>query len=202
MRLLATLMLLLCQIPASAQVIVKQAPDLEPGDRYRVMFLTSKFRDGTSSDIDDYNNFVQSVADASPEIGPWNLEWKAVASTEDVDARDNTGTNPRIDLGFPIDGVHSEILASNYEVLWNPADNRDNEFSMNVTELGTALFLIDPDDDALYAWTGTFEDGTVDKFISRERIIGPLGSEMPTVGRSCSFWSERFVFQLQPSEQS
>lgn len=186
MRFLAIIILVLCHIPASAQIIVKQPPDLESGDKYRLMFLTSKFRDGTSGDIDDYNNFVQSVADTSPEIGPWNLEWRAIASTSDVDARDNTGTNPSVGLGVPIYGVHGAILASNYELLWNSAENRDNEFSMNITELGTALSLIHPDDQALFAWTGSDENGTAYMGSVGGIQNGFLGAERPVVGRAAA----------------
>lgn len=178
--------LLAYSLNAQAQVIVRQPPNLEPGEEYRLMFLTSEFRDATSSEIEDYNEFVQLVADDSPEVGSWNLEWKAIVSTDDVDARDNTETNAANELGVPIYGVHGQILASNYNVLWNPADNLDNRFSMNVTELGTALFLIRPDDDALYAWTGTDLDGTAYVTSDRGSRVGFLGSEWAIAGRAAA----------------
>ncbi|BCX47931.1 PKD domain-containing protein [Haloferula helveola] len=79
------------------------------GDTYRLIFLTSQTTDATSTDIATYNTFVQGVAAASstyPDLG--NGSWKIVASTETVDARDNTGTNPGSGTGvavFLMDGV-------------------------------------------------------------------------------------------------
>lgn len=86
----------------SAEVML-QPPGLEAGDPYRLIFTTSQRTDGLSADVADYNTFVQSVADAAPEVGDWGLDWTAIVSTPTVDARDNSGTNPLIDgVGVPI----------------------------------------------------------------------------------------------------
>jgi len=141
------------------------------------------------------------LADASPEIGPWNLEWKAIASTDEVDARDNTRTNPNVDSSVPIYGVHSAIFASSYDVFWDPGENSDQKFSMNVTELGTALNVLDPDDDALFAWTGTFVDGTAFRFPKRGSISGFLGSDRPVAGRAASSPVQLIFGQLHDSSR-
>ena len=65
---------------AAAEIIIPP-PDLRPADQYRLIFLTSGIRDATSTDIEDYNAFVQQHANASPELAALGVEWKAAAST-------------------------------------------------------------------------------------------------------------------------
>ena len=57
-----------------------QPDDLGLGDQYRLAFLTSTIRDALSSNIDDYNDFVQAVADTSP-VAVLGQTWNAIAST-------------------------------------------------------------------------------------------------------------------------
>ena len=88
-----------------------------PGDQYRLAFVTSAVRDATSTDINVYNEFVQSVADAAPVVGSWGLEWRVIGSTEAVDARDNTETNPLTDETVPIYRVDGSRYAVGYSQL-------------------------------------------------------------------------------------
>jgi len=62
-----------------------------PGDTYQLVFVTSTTRDATSSNINDYNDFVQDAAD---NAGLGGVTWKAICSTRSnaglvVHARDN-----------------------------------------------------------------------------------------------------------------
>ena len=83
--------------------VVSQPPELEPGDEYRLIFTTSQRRDATSDDINVYNEFVQSVADSSPELAALGLEWRAVGWTSSVNAIDNTlAIFTEEDPGLPI----------------------------------------------------------------------------------------------------
>lgn len=103
----------------------------ELGDQYRLLFLTSATTDATSSDIETYNEFVQGVADAADLGGTW----KVVASTEDVDAIDNTATDPATEVGVPVflmDG--SSLVAINNEELWNGI-----EVAPSLDETGTVV---------------------------------------------------------------
>jgi hypothetical protein len=68
--------------------------DLSPGDQYRLTFTTSQTRDALSSDIQDYNDFVQSLADTSPALAELGAEWRVIGSTAEVDAIANTDTEP------------------------------------------------------------------------------------------------------------
>jgi len=76
---------------ASAAQAVIVPVGLNPGDTYHLVFVTSGGRDATSSDIDDYNDFVQAQAALSPAITGTDLgvQYFAIASTETVDAIDN-----------------------------------------------------------------------------------------------------------------
>ncbi len=155
-----------------AQVIL-QPEGLEPGDQYRLIFTTSQKRDATSSNIEDYNNFVQSVAESSPEAAMWGLEWKAVAATMEVDARSNTRVIPGMsDEDIPVFRLDGVLMAINYETFWR----RDNSFiqvAPNVDESGVTL--IDGTNEIL-AWTGAGFDGTPS---ASSRI---LGSDRANVG--------------------
>lgn len=115
-------------------------PGVEPGERYRLIFTTSEKRDATSSNIEVYNEFVQSVADQSPVVGSWGLEWRALASTQDVDARDNTNTNPFTDELFPIFRVDGEPFTTDPRLMYSEGPELSGGPSLNrveVTELGT-----------------------------------------------------------------
>lgn len=133
------------------------------GDTYRLVFTTSTIRDATSTDINDYNAFVQSAANNS-SLGLGGVSWNAIASTATVDARDNTSTNIGVngtgESIFLLNG--SSVVAANYEVLWN-SDSHTS--SINLTEE-----LTTPPNDLPGAtrfndtWTGTdrhtFAEGT------------------------------------------
>jgi len=90
-----------------------------PGDQYRLAFYTSQKRDATSTDIDDYNAFVQGVAAGSttyPLLG--NGTWKVLGSTETVSARQNTGTETNVPV--PIYVLDGETrIAVDSDDMWN-----------------------------------------------------------------------------------
>ena len=100
---------------ASAEVIVRP-PDLQPGDSYRLMFTTAETRDGTSSDPNVYNAFVQSAADASPELLALGLEWRAYVGTEERSPAENAWLEwdeEDIDAGEPIYLLDGRLIAEN-----------------------------------------------------------------------------------------
>ena len=68
--------------------------DIGPGERFRLIFLSSTKRNAASSDIETYNTFVQNQAAAGhANIQDHASSFKVVGCTQAVDARDNTGTN-------------------------------------------------------------------------------------------------------------
>src|SRR5476649_1320284 len=67
---------------------------LNPGDQYRIAFLTSDVRDGTSANIADYDLFVTGEANAAGSVlQPLGTTWQAIASTLTVDAFTHIGGN-------------------------------------------------------------------------------------------------------------
>jgi len=123
----------------------------EAGDTYRLIFATSTGRDATSSNIADYNTFVQSHA-AGSVIGTLSsVTWKAMASTETVDARDNTNTNSATDgpgeSFWLLNGT--SLVADDYADLYgsNTHDNR-----INIDDQLTAPF---DGGDYTSVWTGS-----------------------------------------------
>ena len=141
--------------PVLAQGINLPPADLAPGESYRVLCVTDGARDATSTDIAVYNAFVDADANANPLLASLDTEWRAVASTAAVMARDNTSSYPTSpgDPGLPIyrpDGVR---LADDYLAFWN-----SNPASMlfappQITTTGEQLF------GNVRVWTGSFSDG-------------------------------------------
>ena len=151
---------------AAQAALVVVPPDLAVGDQYRLVFVTEGKRDATSTDIDDYNNFVTSQVRLSilpgttdtalyqalnaAGIDPNTITWKAIGSTASVDARDNTGTNPTLSTGVPIYLIDGNRVANNNADLWDGS-------------IQTAINRT-PDDLQLneLVWTGTNNNGTAE----------------------------------------
>ena len=87
--------------------------DVEAGESFRLLFVTSTGRNAQSTDIADYNAFVQTRAKAghsaiTDDIGD---QFKVVGSMAAVDARDNTGTTR---AGVPIYWLNGAKVADDY----------------------------------------------------------------------------------------
>lgn len=122
---------------------------VNPGDDFRIVFVTDGTRDATSSSISDYNTFVDSDADNATFNADMNsllgsviqddfsgnaanIDYNAIGSTSSVDARDNTNTNPNDGVGEPILLVDGAIVANDYDDLWDgDIDNPINVTSSN-----------------------------------------------------------------------
>lgn len=151
------LALMALSTPQVAAKTIIPPPELSPGDQYRLLFMTSGTRDATSTEIEDYNAFVQQYADASPELAALAVNWQAVVSTPTVAARDNTDTNPEIfGEGYPIYRVDGELVDQSYAALWN------NEMTglLNITEFGEP-FPFDPRSNGVETWSGSHWDGRI-----------------------------------------
>jgi hypothetical protein len=124
---------------------------LNPGDQYRLAFVTASASTAISTNINDYNTFVTTVANTQMALSSLGTTWTAIGSTSSVDARDNTGTNP-IGTGVPIfllDG-ESKIADDNAD-LWDGTIDH----ALNVTEAGNTFGGA-----AIVVWTGTSSNGT------------------------------------------
>src|ERR1035437_9485325 len=66
---------------------------VNPGDLFRLVFVTSTTTVATSPDISYYNSFVTNVADAVPELLALNATWTVIGSTSAVSAATNIGAS-------------------------------------------------------------------------------------------------------------
>lgn len=105
-----------CGHEASAAIIT-QPTGLNAGEQYRLVFVTNATHNGVSSDIATYNTFVTAEANQAPALTALGTVWTAIASTDTVDARDNTSTVPG--AGVPIYDLRDNKVADDYSDLWD-----------------------------------------------------------------------------------
>ena len=121
------------------------------GDSFRLLFIGTNGRDASSSDIAVYNTFIQNLAAAGhADIQAHSATFRMLGSTEDVDARDNTGTTG---AGVPIYWLGGAKVADDY------ADFYDGDWDEEATgrrETGASVSI----GTDWKIWTGSAEDGT------------------------------------------
>ena len=133
--------------------------DLGAGDKFRLVFLSSTKTDATSTDIEDYNTFIQNlVAAGHDDIQDHSEGFRAVGCTAAVDARDNTGTNTNTDgAGVPIYWLNGDKVADDnadfYDGDWDEErhDQNKNESGNNGPNTGVTPNV---------PFTGCNHDGT------------------------------------------
>jgi hypothetical protein len=143
----------------------------QAGDSYRLVFISSTYvdpNDAAKNDISAWNTAVQNIADAATTHDLSGVTWKIIGSTENVDARDNTLTNPEVNgtghAIFNMDG--SSVIENNFVDLWNGDD-----------PVNIALFdenVVDKDTSAAVDWplTGTNFDGTANSSLFLKDTTG------------------------------
>ena len=143
---------------------------LAVGDQFRLIFLSSTKRKATSTDIADYNTFVQERAAAGHAgIQSYSTGFRVVGCTGAVDARDNTDTTGR---GVPIYWLDGTKVADNYADFYD--GSWDDEIN-DKNESGTDAHDTSQEDN--YPFTGCMDDGT-ESFAgaTKPRSLGaPLG---------------------------
>jgi hypothetical protein len=177
MKLTTTMLALLAAtaftIPAAQASITTVPGGLNPGDQYRLVFVTRNLVpnygpdggiEGYYSDIDVYNDAVSYAANMVPELAALGVDWKAIASTSAINARQNTGTDPSLG-GVPIYLLNGDQFAANYADLWNIANKARD---LNITETEASL--------STSVWTGSDNDGAASS--------QHLGSTNPLRGNS------------------
>src|SRR5262249_49057304 len=117
--------------PARADIMTPAG--LNPGDQFRIIFVSSGTRDATSSNIGDYDTFIGSAATAARlTYNGVDVPWVALGSPPTVSANDS-GRLP-VDASAPpiyrLDGVK---VADNTSDLWDGTIDAP----INVNELGT-----------------------------------------------------------------
>ena len=148
------------------------------GDEFRLIFLSSIKRSATSSNIDDYNTFVQNLAAAGhAEIQAYSSGFTAVGCTADDDARDNTDTTyTSSEKGVPIYWLSGNKVANDYDDFydgsWNNEANNKNESGNNGPDTSLS---------SNYPRTGCKHDGT-EAFPGSGTVSAALGEASVTIG--------------------
>lgn len=131
-------------------------PDgMQTCDTFRLLFVTSTKGDASSPDIADYNGFVREDASMGhADIRVYKDHFRALASTEETDARDNTGTNPNVNgAGEPIYWLNGPRIADGYVDFYDGAWDHTNPGRLPA---GKAVEFADDE----LVFTGSECDGT------------------------------------------
>ena len=117
-------------------------------DEFRLLIITSTERDATSRNIIDYNTHVaDAVAAGHDDIRAYSTDFRALASTQGVDARDNTvTTGTGVDIYWLNGAKAADDYADFYDGSWDSTEVRDEDGD---------TYLNAPD-----MWTGSGNDGT------------------------------------------
>ena len=130
---------------------------LSTGDQFRLLFLSSTKRAGSSTDIATYNTFIQTRAAAGhTDIQDYSAGFRVVGCTAAVDARDNTSTTyTTTDKGVPIYWLNGAKAADQYEDFydgsWDDEANDKNESGTDAHDTSQSVN---------YPITGCNHDGT------------------------------------------
>ena len=153
---------------------------LQEGDQFRLLFISSMHRSASPSEIATYNTWVQArAANGHTDIQDYSSSFRAVGSTEDMDARDNTGTTyTSSDKGVAIYWLGGNKVADDYEDFYD--EDWDEEAAMK-NESGTA-------ETGVSAWTGSDHDGTemLQGTPETSRALGNSGGNWVRFGKTDS----------------
>ena len=163
----------------SEGITIGTTSDLIPtdlaGDRFRLIFVTYQGHPATSTDIENYNTYVQSQANASNALAgikTHSSSFRVLGSTADVDARDNTYTTYTDDEpGIPIYWLNGNKVADDYADLYDGSwDDEANPTLRNGNTIPPTVI-----------WTGSSTNGT--ESITTESVSRALGKSYVQTGR-------------------
>jgi hypothetical protein len=180
----------------ASATLIESIAALEEGARYRVLFTTSESTLATSTEIDYYNSFASNAAGSGSVTGGLGLTWKALASTRDMNARDNTGIFKYDSSLVTMFNMLGQIVASSGAELWS--GNLD--YPIGYSELGVTLYN--------RAWTGSREGGGTRWALGEDFITyadwteQPDGSWSVAVADTRDWYSMRLVAVSSVSEKA
>ena len=141
-------------------------------DKFRLLFTTHTGRAPTSTDIADYNTYIQSQANAGSAhsaIKPYASGFRVVGSTAADDARDNTSTPYTDDApGVPIYWLNGNKVADDYQDFYDGTWANENTPTRRD---GAVRFP-----SGGFVWTGSRTDGTA-------HATTPFGANSVEAGR-------------------
>ena len=173
-------------------------PDFTTGQSFQLLFITSDTRNAASTDIETYNLAVQNTASNATgsgmmPIADFSHQFRALISTPEVDARDNTATTGN---GVPIYWLNGDKVADDYDNFY------DGEWD---SQIGKNEHGSDITDTTLQVWTGSLPDGTGDTINNREAgtsgnlvIVGTLSSSSEIFSIPVDKNEQHHLYALSP----
>ena len=136
----------LCTLTTWSAQAVTVPVGVNPGDTYQLVFVTAGTIDALSTNIADYNSFVQGEAALNPALTGTDMgvTYTAIASTSSVNANANAAVTAAVYL---VDG--SALVATGFSDLWD--GNINAAIDRNQYGVLSAAGV---------AWTGSEVDGT------------------------------------------
>ena len=155
---------------------------LNPGDVYHLAFVTEGTRRPTSTDILEYDAFVQAEADAGSVTAPMGLTWKALGSTAAVNAIDHVPISGPV---FLVDLATK--IADDQADLWDGSIDAP----LNITPNGNTADTFP----GTQPWTGT-------RFNGQRFPFAELGSGLEVAYGSTFAVNSGWVFVGQLTEKN
>ena len=140
---------------------IVQPLGLNPGDTYRLVFVTSGTRNATSSNISDYDSFVTTQANLNSILQALGTTWQAIGSTASVNAFNHIGGT----FTIPIYNLNGQLVATGSNDLWDGSLGAAIQYDQAGNALNTSV------------WTGTLANG-------QSGSPNVLGSTTPIFGVS------------------
>ena len=164
------------------EVEVPQGWSLTPtgfvgGQKFRLLFVTAANYSPAETDIEKYNDYVQdqaSFSDAPADIRAYHFHFRVLGSTADVDARDNTRTNPNDYTSVPIYWMGGDKVADNYN------DFYDGSWDSETWTASTGA----SSSNARNFWTGSNNDGTESFTAGVSNALGAISVRRGTLNGS------------------
>jgi hypothetical protein len=168
---------------------------LNPGDHFRLAFVTEGLTTAASSDITDYNMFVTAEAERSLALtkglaAAFGFQWKAIASTLASDARIGTDTDPST-TGVPIVKVDGTRIADDNTGLWS---------GFLKDPLAINQFGQDQTANSSFAWTGTSFAGNA--LVSSTDFLGAQTPGYGEISSQIPDWIQSPKTNTQPLDNS
>ena len=144
-HLLGAIGAVLCTITTLSAQAVTVPVGVNPGETYQLVFVTAGTTDALSTDIADYNSFVQTQAALNPTLTGTDIgvTYTAIGSTSTIDANVNAVVSGSVYL---VDG--SALVATSFSDFWDGTLSQ----AINKDQHGSTLLN--------NTWTGSEADGT------------------------------------------
>ncbi len=160
-------------------------PSLPVGSQYQLIFVTAGVRDATSTDIADYNSFVNAQAALNPSLP--TTTWRAIGSTATVDANVNAPSG-----GLPVYNTQGIEIVSGATSL----------YSFNFITFDTLLNPIAYDQFGIESDTWVFTGAKYDGTRHADSYLGDVGVNAGySMATTFGFWFDDDPFSYSSTDQ-